>query len=174
MRRVVSQVTAPVVVATLVLMWMLATGTPDRDVALRLWLVAMGLVGARVVVATLPTLSMAPRRDRFERATAARPVPDPPARPSLVRAGRLVTLAGGTVGDLHFRVRPELRDVARARLADHGIDLDDPAEADEAARRCGPVLWDIVRPDRPVPDDRGRSALHPADLPELIAHLEAL
>jgi hypothetical protein len=65
---------------------------------------------------------------------------------------RQVGLAGGSAADLHERLCPLLRDIARDRLATAGIDLDrDPQVAAEA---LGPETWELVRPDRPPPADR--------------------
>jgi len=56
---------------------------------------------------------------------------------------------------VHFRVRPVLREVTSHRLlAGHGLVLDDAADAPLIAERCGALLWDLVRPDRPEPRDR--------------------
>ena len=164
----------PLVMVTGILVIMLATGEPDRDIAVRLWVVALGAVAVWAVVASLRAVTPSRRTDRFEQLTA-QPVAAPGSvRSSIVRAERLISLAAGTAGDLHFRVRPTLRDIARSRLADHGLDLDDPVDSDEAARRCGPVLWEVVRPDRPTPDDRHAPGLPAAARPDLIDHLERL
>jgi hypothetical protein len=98
----------------------------------------------------------------------------PVARPAeLVRMERLLTMTL-TAGDVQFRLRPLLADIARHRLViARGIDLD----RDEAAARAslGAHLYDIVRPDRPIPAERWEPAgLGADDLADLIASLEAL
>ena len=64
---------------------------------------------------------------------------------------RGVTLGVAHAFDFHARLRPLLRDVAAARLAlSRGIDLDSPA----GRAALGEEAWELLRPDRPAPDDR--------------------
>ena len=73
--------------------------------------------------------------------------------PELARLEREVALAAATAFDLHYRLRPTLREIAQHRLASrHGIELD--AEPELARKALGEVAWDVVRPDRDPPDDR--------------------
>jgi hypothetical protein len=65
---------------------------------------------------------------------------------------RQVGMARGSAGDVHERLSPLLREIARDRLATAGIDLDRDPEA--AAETLGPETWELVRPDRPPPPDR--------------------
>ena len=71
---------------------------------------------------------------------------------------------------LHYRIRPELREIAAYRLSSRrGIDLD--GEPDAARRLLGPEAWELVRPDREPPADR----LGPgSSLRELAAAVDAL
>jgi hypothetical protein len=63
----------------------------------------------------------------------------------------LVNSATLTAGGTHHRLRPVLCAIADERLrARHGISLDDP----RAAASFRPASWEILRPDRPAPDDR--------------------
>ena len=72
---------------------------------------------------------------------------------SFTDTARLVELIAGTAGDVHFRVRPVLREVTSHRLlAGHGLVLDDAADAaGDRGSNAAPLLWDLVRPDRPEP-----------------------
>ena len=75
------------------------------------------------------------------------------ARPvTLERVERELTLATGTAFDVHFRLRPLLRELAYGVLLQRGIDLD--RHPVRAGTLLGPELWELVRPDRPAPDDR--------------------
>jgi hypothetical protein len=79
-----------------------------------------------------------------------------------------VAVAVGSAVDLHTGVRPVLREIAGERLARRGIALDaDP----DAPKLLGDALWEIVRPDRPVPDRIDR---HGLPLRELRRHLDTL
>jgi hypothetical protein len=103
-----------------------------------------------------------PKRRRARRAAR----PELPHR--LERLERRVAVAVGSALDMHTGVRPVLREVAGERLARRGIALDaDP----DAPRLLGDELWEIVRPDRPVPD---RIDPHGLPLRELRRHLDTL
>jgi hypothetical protein len=93
--------------------------------------------------------------------------------PELERTERLLTIATTTAFDLHFRLRPVLREVAGQRLADRqGLRLDsgDP----RVLEALGDELWELVRPDRPPPARRFAPGLPPAALRRAIERLEAL
>ena len=112
--------------------------------------------GAVVAVALLPPVPRVERRRRRR--------PEEPARPQGLRAmERQVGMAGGSAGDLHERLCPLLRDIARDRLATAGIDLDRDPEA--AALAVGPETWELVRGDRPPPDDRHGAGVRPGRRP---------
>ena len=87
----------------------------------------------------------------------------------LAAVERAVALGSSNVFDLHFRLRPLLRDVATHRLARHGLELDGGSPAVPAA--LGEELWELVRPDRPAPRDRSAPGI---GLPRLEAALHAL
>ncbi|MEJ7583116.1 MAG: hypothetical protein WKF43_03325 [Acidimicrobiales bacterium] len=165
----------PAALLTLALAFSVAVGEPERAVAVRIWFVAVGALLVRVLVVAIGPARIARRRDAFD-AMAAGPGPAPPrVPPGLKAAARLVELGSGTAADLHFRLRPVLREVAAQRLsAAHGLDLDDPRDAPAAADRCGPVLWDLVRSGRPTPADRGAPALPPAVVADVVRRLESL
>jgi hypothetical protein len=91
---------------------------------------------------------------------------------SLDRAESLVVIALSNAGDVHWRLRPVLRDVAAAGVQGRGVDLDgDPA----AARALlGDEVWELVRADRPRPSDTFAPGLSPAALDRVVAVLEDL
>lgn len=124
----------------------------DRSLVLDAYLLFLG--GLMLVLLVALTAQALPRagRSRLERALA-RP-PAKPARPAaLLTLERRVLLATETAFEVHFRLRPTLREIAAYRLTAHrGIDLDHDREAAEAA--LGPEAWELVRPDRPPPPDR--------------------
>jgi hypothetical protein len=83
-------------------------------------------------------------------------------------------VATGTVhaGDLHLRLRPVLREVASEGLRRRGVDLDgEPARAEGM---LAPDTWELVRPDRPRPDDPFAPGLAPRRLDVVLDDLEAL
>ena len=99
----------------------------------------------------------------------------PPAiRPAeLERLEREVYLAAATAFDLHFRLRPVLREVAEQRLADHlGLRLDRGGKAVEQA--LGEELWELLRPDREPPERRHSPGAGVGGVRDAIERLEAL
>jgi hypothetical protein len=80
--------------------------------------------------------------------------PDTLERPvSFERLERTVRISCLTAGDVHFRLRPLLRDLAADRLASHArVDLD--REPQRAERLLGADLFELVRADRPRPPDQ--------------------
>jgi hypothetical protein len=105
-----------------------------RDLALDLFLL---LIAAGAVFALVRALSQA----------APRAEPEPPARPrrmtqrlpELERTERAVLLSASTAFDVHYRLRPILREIAAQRLATRrGLLLDDGGAAPPPrARRSG-------------------------------------
>jgi hypothetical protein len=109
-------------------------------------------------------------RSPFERAPEKPEEPQP--IPELDRIGRLVVLGGANEFDLHYRLRPLLRQISAERLQDHyGVDLD--REPERAKALLGDGLWEVVRPDRQVGRRRG-PGLPPAELAGHVARLEEL
>jgi hypothetical protein len=82
----------------------------------------------------------------------------------------LVKSATLTAGAAHHRLRPVLCAIAEERLrGHHGITLDHP----RAAEMFSPESWDMLRPDRPVPDDRLAPGITVSALARLLDDLEA-
>lgn len=99
---------------------------------------------------------------RFE--LALRRTPDVQARPpELVRVEREIVLGTTSAGHLHTRLLPLLREAAAARL---GPRLTRETLGDEA--------WELLRPDRPEPLDRGAPGLPLRRVRDLVATLERL
>jgi hypothetical protein len=95
------------------------------------------------------------------------------ARPaSLARVEREVTLATGTAFDVHFRLRPLVAPLATGLLLRRGVDPE--RRPDAAAELLGPALWELVRPDRPAPDDRTAPGIPLAAVERLVDDLERL
>lgn len=92
--------------------------------------------------------------------------------PAALREAQQVVAGSARAADLHLRLRPVLREIAAARLAERGLGLDrDPV----AARRLlGEELWEIVRPGRPRPDEPFADALAPREIARLLSRLEAV
>jgi hypothetical protein len=139
-----------------------------RDLALDLYLL---LIASGAVFALVRALSRA----------APRAEPEPPPRlrrttqrlPELERTERAVLLSASTAFDVHYRLRPILREIAAQRLATRrGLLLDD----DEGAARAvvGEETWELVRTDREPPHVRHAPGVQAAELREVVTALERI
>jgi len=79
----------------------------------------------------------------------------------LVRVERDLTLSAASAGEFHARMRPLLLEIAAARVRH-------PREAVDAD------TWELLRPDRPAPDDRAAPGVPLRRIAELIDTIESL
>lgn len=93
--------------------------------------------------------------------------------PSLAHTKELLLLAENAY-DLHFRFRPLLIDVVSDLLSLRArIDFHEHPE--QAQAHLGADLWEVVRPDRPVPKGRfGDPGLSPQALQRVLLDLERI
>ena len=154
-------------VGTIALGVALALGPHDRELALVAYvdfLAALLLAGlARAVCRALP-----PR--------ARRPKGVPRAESSPVEQSdwleRRLRLARASAGELHSQFRPVVVQIAAAQLArKHGVVLE--REPEHARELVDAGLWELIRPDRPAPSERGRG-LRAEELRRVVAELEEL
>jgi hypothetical protein len=90
----------------------------------------------------------------------------------LVRLERIVEWSRSSDLDAHSRLRPVLVEIAEVRLARRGLRLD--RDTAEARGLLGPKAWELLRPDRRLPEDRDAPGIAPRDLDEILDALEAL
>jgi hypothetical protein len=80
----------------------------------------------------------------------------PEAQPARVaeldRLEREIYMGAARGFDLHYRLRPVVREIAAGRLERRGLELDSGSAAVRAA--LGDELWELVRPDLEAPRDR--------------------
>jgi hypothetical protein len=115
--------------------------------------------------------AMPQRRSGFDAAFV--PVASTHARPaSLSRVEREVTLATGTAFDVHYRLRPLVRELAAGLLLRRGVDLERSPERAEAL--LGPRLWELVRPGGAAPEDRTAAGLPVTAVARVVDDLESL
>ena len=133
-------------------------------------LVVGGLALLEVVMATRQAY---PRAARSALAEALDRQPPGPLRPpELERLERELTLGSSTAFDLHYRLRPTLREIAGERLATGGCGS--TAAAPRSSEALGEELWELVRPDREPPCDRFAPGISPAGAARVVERLEAL
>jgi len=93
--------------------------------------------------------------------------------PDLARLEREVTLACSSAFDVHYRLRPILREVAAGLLAARrGVELDHQPE--RACAILGEETWELVRPDREAPHNRLGPGIEERALRCVVTSLEAL
>jgi hypothetical protein len=135
-----------------------------------LWLVAILSIALAAALGLLGR-AVPRRRSAFDAVFA--PLARSQARPaSLSRVEREVTLATGTAFDVHYRLRPIVRELAAGLLLQRGVDLDrSPARAEAL---LGPRVWELARPGRPAPEDRTAPGLPVAAVASVVEDLERL
>jgi hypothetical protein len=122
------------------------------------------LVGGLLMLGVVAAAGDAvPRRRRSELTAALGETSRPEKRlPEVEKLEREVTLATSSAFDLHFRLLPQLREIAQARL-------------ERAGRTPGPETlgrwWDLLRPDRPAPEDRFEKGISESELRALVDDL---
>jgi len=163
-RRHLIDVGVLLVAGTAALALVVGTEPGVRSVALHVYVFAVGGLVLGVLVAGARE-ALPRRRSLFEQALAR--LSDPPAaRPAqLERVEREVTLGVATAYDLHLKLLPQLREIARSRL-------------ERSGREPGPETlgrwWELLRPDRLEPEDRFGPGIPPGELRALVADLERL
>jgi hypothetical protein len=144
----------------------------DRALVLDAYLLFVGGIALLLLVRLTGGALPPAGQSRFER--ALRPPPRPRARPeALAGLERRLLLATETAFEVHYRLRPVLREIAAHRLSAHrGIDLD--SEPEGAREALGPEAWELVRFDRPPPADRLGPGYPLADLRAAVHSLERI
>ena len=171
MKRAAVRIAVVVLALTLLLLALVITVPGQRSLFVGIYELVLGAVALAVLVrAFRPLEPQAWQRSAFERS----PERGEPAEtiPELERIDRLVVLGSANSFDLHYRLRPLLRELARERLhASHGVDLD--RQPERARPLLGEELWEIVRPEREL-KRRSQRGLPAASLEPLVRRLETL
>jgi hypothetical protein len=158
--------------ATLALLTAAYLEPGHRGVELDVYLLVVGAMA--VLTAVLAVRRAFPVSAGSLLAEALEADPLEPVRPlDLERTERVLTMATSTAFDLHFRLRPILREIAEQRLGDRrSLTLDSGGPRVEAA--LGEEVWELVRPDRVQPRHRFEPGIEPAALRRVVERLESL
>jgi hypothetical protein len=158
--------------ATLALVLLLAFRPVRPGLVLDGYVLVLGALLLTALVGATRRAQPGGTASAFERALRRSP-PEAKRPAELAKLEREVTLGIGSAFYLHVRLLPVLREIAAERLRERrGIDL---AARPEAARAALPEpLWELVRPDRPAPEDRDAPGLRPAHLREAVDALERI
>jgi hypothetical protein len=135
-----------------------------RNVTLHVYVFVVGALLMLGLVAAAG--DSVPRRSRSELDQAlAERNRRTPRLPDVERTEREVTLATASAYDLHYRLLPHLREIAQCRL-------------ERAGKAPGPETlgrwWELLRPDRPEPEDRFAPGIKQSELRALVDELERM
>jgi hypothetical protein len=149
----------------------LLTTSGSHALVLDVYLLCLGGVLLLALVRTTRLHAEPHGTSQFEHALATMRAPPPkPGESALVRDLELSTY---NTFHFHARLRPLLRDIAAERLRSrYGVELD--AEPGRARELVGTAAWEVVRPDRPPPEDRLAVGPTAAELRLLVDELEAI
>ena len=156
---------------TLALLAILAFLPGWLDVAVRVYALLVSGMTLALMVAALrrgypPTR---PLRAAGRRPSGARR--ESPAM--LARLEQEVVLGSAGSFDLHHQLRPRLRGLAAELLtARRRLSLD--GDAEQARELLGEETWDLVRKERPPPEDRLARGMPPETLNRVVASLERI
>jgi hypothetical protein len=140
----------------------LALGPVSVARILSAYVLVLATIAIVELLRTLGARGDGPAHSPYERALSRRrELPGRP--PELVRVERELTLGTSSAGHLHNRLIPLLRDAAVAR---RGRDL--------SRERLGDEAWELLRPDRPEPEDRNGPGASLRRVRSVVSTLERL
>jgi hypothetical protein len=152
----------------------IGVGAPEPQLAGRLYAAATAAAVLALLTARLATGGRAATEPGFEQLAALPAEDDDSAVPALTSIEQSVRFARSSAGDLHSRLRPVMREIAAHRLARHNLRLDAPAHQERVEAMLGPVLYELVRKDRPRPRERFAPGMSPESIEQAVAVLEDL
>lgn len=146
--------------------------SPGRqELELDVFILVLGTLGLIVLAAEVRRIAPSSDGSLLEEALAPEP-PEVQPIAELHRLDRELTMGSTRAFDLHYRLRPVLREIAAARLERRGMNLDSGSPAVREA--LGESLWEVTDPDREPPHDRLAPGLGLEELDRTIARLERL
>jgi hypothetical protein len=122
-----------------------------KELELDVFVLVLGAIGLMVLAAELGRLAPTTEASLVEEALDPEP---PEERPivDLLRLERELSMASARQFDLHYRLRPVLRDIASARLEQRGVDLDSGRPV--VQELLGDDLFELTAPNREPPKNR--------------------
>jgi hypothetical protein len=166
----VLRATRVLLLPTLALVSVVAFLPGRASLAVRIY--ALLVCGVALVLALAALMKAYPAASRLRPAVSRADYRHRPPQ-TLARFEQEAAIGIAGAFDLHYRLRPRLRELALERLATRRrLPLDGPG--DEARRILGDETWDLVREDRPPPEDRLGRGLSPAALGRVVESLERI
>jgi hypothetical protein len=162
------RLTLPFLLVTIGLVISLGLHPVATDRILAAYVLALAAIGLELMTRVLSSRSVTGQPSEFEQALTREP--HKATRPTdLLRIERELSLGVASAGHLHMRLLPLLREAASARL---GYDL---YRAPLRARAMlGDEAWELLRPDRPAPEDRHGTGVPLRKVEHCIETLERL
>jgi len=142
-----------------------------RELELDLFVLVLGGLGLMVLAAELGRLAPTAGESLVEQALEPEPPEERPIA-DLLRLERELSMASARQFDLHYRLRPVLRDVATARLEQRGIDIDSGRPV--VQELLGDELFELTAPNREPPKNRLAPGPGIEGLDRTISRLERL
>jgi len=152
------------VVATIACTYVALAEPSVRNVAIYAYVFVVGGLVMVVVVSAFGEAMPRRRRSAFDQALTETVRRDGNLA-QVAQLERAVTLGVASAYDLHRRLLPELREIAQCRL-------------ERSGRVPGPETlgqwWELLRPDRPEPEDRFGPGISQRELRALVSDLERM
>jgi hypothetical protein len=173
-RKLLLALAAEVLVATAILVPLLASPVRRGPLLEAYLLIVGGLVLLTSIVATRRATDADDSRSDFLRSLARKD--DEPERPrDLSRLEREVFLATSNAHHFDRRLRPTLRELAAQRLADRqALDLESEADAGEVRAALGDTGWDLLLVEHERTNDVHADGIPLADLTATVDALERI
>ena len=141
------------------------------DLALRVYVLVV--CGTTLVLGVLALRDGAPAEHPLRNPSRSASGGRRPPPSSLARLEHDTAIGVAGAFDLHFRFAPHLREIA-AGLLEHRRRISLQAHPEDARAVLGESTWELVRPDRPAPEDRLGRGLATRELDAVVESLEAV
>jgi hypothetical protein len=142
-----------------------------RELELDVYVLALGGLAILVLVSWLREIVPSKGQSELEDALGHRPA-QPPRIAELDRLEREIYMGAARSFDLHYRLRPVIREIAGGKLERRGLSLD--SGSDTVRGLLGDELWELVRPDREAPWDRQSAGAGVDEIRRTVERLERL
>jgi uncharacterized membrane protein len=152
------------VVVTIAAIYVVLAQPGVRYVTLHAYVLLVGGLIMLGVVAAAGDAVPKRHRSEFDRALGGAVRGDKPLH-EVERMEREVTLGVASAYDLHVRLLPQLRQIAQARLERSGRTM--------SPETLG-TWWELLRPDRPEPENRHGPGISQSELRALVSDLERM
>jgi hypothetical protein len=162
----------PSTLAILALVGLLSVPKLSTARALAIWVVLVAGLVLVVLIRHSREYGGPKPASRFEQALH-RQKPATPQAVELLRMDRELVLGSADADHAQRRLLPLLRATAAARIsARHGFELERRPEAARAL--LGEEVWELLRPDRPEPEDRHGPGVPRSRIAAVIERVESL